>query len=77
MQEQWNSANDRRKNFMINNNEIVLRRPGIEPESPDSLSNAKPIEVTVFSYLETYAPWVGESLTLEKNFEQICLRTYR
>jgi hypothetical protein len=40
------NANDRNKDFMINHNESELRRPGIEPGSPDSQSNALPIGQT-------------------------------
>jgi hypothetical protein len=36
MAEQRNSANDRRKDFMIIHNECDLRRPRIEPGSPDA-----------------------------------------
>jgi hypothetical protein len=37
MPEQRYSANDRRKDFMINHNESDTHRPGIEPGSPDSV----------------------------------------
>jgi hypothetical protein len=40
------SANDRRKDFIINHNESDLRCQGIEPGSPDSQSNALLIELT-------------------------------
>jgi hypothetical protein len=39
MPEQKYSANDRRKDFMINHNESEMYRPGIEPESPESQCN--------------------------------------
>jgi hypothetical protein len=40
MPEQRNSGNYRRKDFMINNNESDMHRPGIKPGSPDLQSNA-------------------------------------
>jgi hypothetical protein len=46
MPEQRYSANDRRKDFMINHNESDQRRPGIEPGSPDSQFNILSIELT-------------------------------
>jgi hypothetical protein len=53
VQRQRYSANDRRKDFMISHNKSDLRRPGIELRSPDSQSNAQPIELTgqLFDYL--------------------------
>jgi hypothetical protein len=45
------SVNDRRKDFMIYHNESDLHRPGIEPGSPDSLSNSLPIELTETGYI--------------------------
>jgi hypothetical protein len=40
------SANDRRKDSMINHDENDLRRPEIKPGSPDSQFNALPIGLT-------------------------------
>jgi hypothetical protein len=43
----------RKKDFVVNYNESDLYRLGIEPGSPDSLSNALPIELTgrIWSFL--------------------------
>jgi hypothetical protein len=46
VQEQKYSANDRRKDFMIIQNESDLRRSRIEPGWPDLQPNALPIELT-------------------------------
>jgi hypothetical protein len=46
MPEQKYSANDHRKDFMINHNESDLHYQGIKLGLPDSQSNALPIELT-------------------------------
>jgi hypothetical protein len=63
-------VNDRRKDFMINHNESDLRRPEIEPGSPDSPSKALPIELTgrldiynykIWPFLQVYRlPWANQ-----------------
>jgi hypothetical protein len=44
MQERRYSANDSKKDFMVNHNKCDLRNSGIEPGSPYSKSNGLPIE---------------------------------
>jgi hypothetical protein len=48
MQEQRYSASDRRKDFMIDHYESDLRRPEIEPGSPNSQSNPLTSKVVRF-----------------------------
>jgi hypothetical protein len=70
MPDQRYIANDRRKDLMINHNES----PGIEPESPDSKSNAQPIEkaVQLLPYLmQIFAKMIGLSKIYKFNFHEI------
>jgi hypothetical protein len=46
MQAQRYCANDPRVDFMTDHNDSDLRRPGIEPGSPDSQFNAISIDFT-------------------------------